>query len=235
MKERHIVAMGGGGFSMEPDNPLLDQYVIECSGKKNPSVCFIPTASAESASYIDNFNSAFGRLGCRTGYLSLFTQPQRDLESWLSAFDIVYVGGGNTRCMLALWREWNLDGILRSLWQDGLVLAGISAGAICWFEQGITDSIPGDLTTMNCLGFLPGSCCPHYDSEEKRRPDYHRLVGDRSALPGFALDDGAALHYAGDTLDEIVTSRPDAHAYRVETFAGTVNEDILPSRYLGTA
>lgn len=234
-QKRHIIALGGGGFSMEPENPLLDRYIIECCGKENPAVCFIPTASAESASYIDNFNAAFGRLGCKTGHLSLFSQPQRDLESWLRQFDILYVGGGNTRCMLALWREWNLDGILRKLWEEGIILAGISAGAICWFEQGLTDSVPGELTAMPCLGFLPGSCCPHYDSEEQRRPDFQRLVGDGTVMPGFALDDGTALHYADQALKEIVSSRPDAHAYYVEKTAGTANERVMPSRYLGLA
>ena len=124
MTNNQIIAMGGGGFSMEPDNPLLDQYVIDCSGKSHPAVCFLPTAAAENPQYSVNFYQAFSRLGCRCGHLSLFVQPQRDLEAWLRQFDIIYVGGGNTRCMLALWREWGLDGILRRLWQEGVVMAG---------------------------------------------------------------------------------------------------------------
>jgi peptidase E len=233
MTKRHIIAMGGGGFSMEPDNPLLDQYIIDCSGKKNPSVCFIPTATAESLIYIVNFYTAFNKLGCRAGHLSLFTQPQRDLEAWLRGFDILYVGGGNTRCMLALWREWNLDSVLRNLWQEGVVIAGISAGAICWFEQGITDSVPGDLTSMDCLGFLKGSCCPHYDSEAQRRPVFHQMIGDGAVMAGYALDDGVAVHFTEDTLSEIVTSRPAAHAYWVEKAGGIVDEQVLPVRFLG--
>lgn len=233
MTNSHIIAMGGGGFSMEPDNPLLDQYVIDCCGKPNPSVCFLPTASAESQQYCVNFYQAFNRLGCRAGHLSLFAQPQRDLEAWLRQFDIIYVGGGNTRCMLALWREWGLDGILRRLWLDGVVMAGISAGAICWFEQGVTDSVPGQLTGMNCMGFLPGSCCPHYDSEEQRRPDYHRLVESGTVMAGYALDDGAALHYVNGALTEVVTSRPHANAFYLEKTAAGVQERPLDTHYLG--
>ena len=154
---------------MEPDNLLLDRYVIEQSRKKSPRVCFIPTASAENADYTVQFYSAFTKLGCQPGHLSLFKQPQQDLLDYLLGYDILYVGGGNTRCMLALWREWNLHNILKTALARGIILAGISAGAICWFEQGVTDSVPGELTAMDCLGFLPGSCSPHYDGEEDRR------------------------------------------------------------------
>ncbi len=233
MNNSQIIAMGGGGFSMEPENPLLDQYVIDCSGKTHPAVCFLPTAAAENPQYSVNFYQAFSRLGCRCGHLSLFVQPQRDLETWLRQFDIIYVGGGNTRCMLALWREWGLDGILRNLWQDGVMMAGISAGAICWFEQGVTDSVPGELTGMDCMGFLPGSCCPHYDSEEKRRPDFHRLVETGSVKPGYALDDGAAARFVNGQLVEIVTSRPNAQACYLEKTGGSVTERGLPTRFLG--
>ena len=220
---------------MEPDNPLLDRYIIDCSGKTNPAVCFIPTASAENTDYTINFYRAFNQLGCRAGHLSLFNQPQKDLEGYLRQFDVIYVGGGNTRCMLALWREWQLDAILRSLWQDGIVLAGISAGAICWFEQGTTDSVPGELNAMDCLGFLGGSCCPHYDSEAQRRPVFHQMVASGRMRPGYALDDGAALHYVGTSLAEIVRSRPNAQAYRVDAVAGQAQERILESRYLAAA
>jgi dipeptidase E len=230
---KKIIAMGGGGFSMEPDNPLLDQFVIECTGKTAPKICFLGTASAENTDYKLNFYRAFIRLGCRPDHLSLFMQPQKDLRAFLLDFDAIYVGGGNTRCMLALWREWNLDEILREAWEAGIILAGISAGAICWFEQGITDSVPGELTAMNCLGFLAGSCCPHYDSEVERRPTFQHMVASGQVKPGFALDDGAAVHYIGDDLAEIVSSRPGAGAYRLSASAGQAQEELLPIRYLG--
>src|SRR5581483_2471160 len=140
---RQIVAMGGGGFSMEPDNPLLDRYVLDLARVASPRVCFIPTASGDAADYIARFTAAFERLPCRPNVCSLYAPPHEDLRSFILAQDIFYVGGGNTRNLLALWREWGLDAMLREAWQGGAVLAGLSAGMICWFESGVTDSVPG--------------------------------------------------------------------------------------------
>ena len=167
---KQIIAMGGGGFSMEPDNLALDRYVLQQAQKPVPSVCFLPTASADSESYCMRFLTAFSTFECHPSYMSLFKLPTRDVEGFLLSKEVIYVGGGNTKSMLALWREWGLDVILRKAWEQGVVLAGLSAGAICWFEQGVTDSIPGDLTALPCLGLLAGSCCPHYDGEAERRP-----------------------------------------------------------------
>jgi len=228
-----IIALGGGGFSMEPDNPLLDRYIIQQCGNSSPRICFLPTASAENADYIINFYTAFNRLGCRTGHLSLFRQPQKDLEKYLMQFDILYVGGGNTRSMLALWREWRLESMLKKALTSGVVLAGISAGAICWFEQGITDSVPGELGVMDCLGFLPGSCCPHYDGEKDRRPAFRGFVADGRCPPGYALDDGAAVHFIDNKLHRSISSRPDANAYRVEQVDGKAVEEALETHFLG--
>jgi dipeptidase E len=141
-------------------------------------------------------------------------------------------GGGNTRSMLTLWREWGLDEIFRAAWNSGDILAGLSAGAICWFEQGVTDSVPGRLETLSCLGFLPGSCCPHYDGESDRRPAYHRLLSRGEILPGFGVDDGAALHFVGKDLKCVVSSRPNARAYVVEKISDEVKERPLESIYL---
>jgi dipeptidase E len=228
-----IIAMGGGGFSMEPDNLALDRYILEQTGKPRPAVCFLPTASGDADGYIVNFYSAFTQLECQPAHLSLFRPPSADLASFVLAQDVVYVGGGNTRSMLALWREWGLDGILREAWQRGVVLAGLSAGAICWFEQGVTDSVPGRLGPLACLGLLPGSCCPHYDGEEERRPAYQRLVSRGEILPGYGLDDGAALHFAGDELRRAVGSRPEARAFAVERVPDGIEERALECTYLG--
>lgn len=241
---KQIIAMGGGGFSMEPENPLLDQYVLAQSGKKKPKVCFIGTASGDAQGYIDRFYDAFRKLECEPSHLSLFKAPTADLESCVFEKDVIYVGGGNTRNLLVLWKEWGLDAILRKAWERGVVLAGLSAGSICWFEQGVTDSIPGELTPLNCLGFLKGSNCPHYDGEAERRPAYHRLVSEGKVAGGLAADDGVALHYKGTELFAIVTSRPLARAYRVSKdgalpqapltpLAPLAKEEQLPARYLG--
>jgi dipeptidase E len=228
-----IIAMGGGGFSMEPENPLLDLYVLEQSGKSKPAICFVPP-SGEASDYIVRFYSAFTKFNCRPTHLSLFQPPTADLESFILEKDIIYVGGGNTRSMLALWREWELDRILRHAWTNGVLLCGLSAGWICWFDQGLTDSIPGTLTALLCLGFLPGSNCPHYDGEVERRPAYQRLIREGLLQGGFAADDGVALHFIGTELDRAVSSRPSARAYRVGLESGSVVEAVLTPTYLGT-
>jgi peptidase E len=233
-EKRNIVAMGGGGFSMEPDNLLLDQYVLGLTGKERPKICFIPTASGDSPYYALNFYSAFIKLNAIPTHLFLLNPTTSDPRSLLLEQDIVYVGGGNTKNMIALWREWGLDAILRECWEKGIVLCGISAGSICWFEQGVTDSIPGKLTPLPCLGFLSGSSCPHYDGEAQRRPSYQRMVSEGAVMPGYAADDGVALHYAGERLERIVSSRPQARAYRLEKSADGFEETPLPSHYLGS-
>ena len=152
---KQIIAMGGGGFSMEPDNLALDRYVLEQTDKSLPEVCFLPTASGDADSYLVKFYAAFAQLTCKPSHLSLFRLPAADLASFVFEKDVIYVGGGNTRSMLGLWREWGLDEILREAWNRGVVLAGLSVGAICWFEQGVTNSVPGRTETLTCLGLLP--------------------------------------------------------------------------------
>jgi dipeptidase E len=228
-----IIAIGGGGFSTEPDSALLERYILSQSAKENPAVCFLPQASGESVDYIVRFYSAFTKLPCRPSHLSLFDPPTADLESFLMEKDVIYVGGGNTRSMLALWRDWGLDRFLRRAWQSGIVLAGVSAGSICWFESGVTDSIPGPLTPLACLGFLPGSNCPHYDGEPERRPAYHRLLGEKRLPAGYATDDGVGLHFVGTRLHRIISSRRAASAYRVGLETGGLEESVLPPEFLG--
>ncbi|MCG8366315.1 MAG: peptidase E [Pseudanabaenales cyanobacterium] len=199
---KQIVAMGGGGFSMEAENPLLDQYILGLAEKEKPRVCFLPTASGDSDRYIVRFYSAFLKFPCTPTHLSLFQPPTADLRSFVLEQDIIYVGGGNTRSLLALWREWEIDQILREAWEAGIVLAGLSAGSICWFEEGMTDSVPGSLNPLRCLGFLKGSHCPHYDGEAERRPAYQRLLSEGLISEGYAADDGVGLHFVGGSLRE---------------------------------
>lgn len=229
---KQIVAMGGGGFSMEPDNPLLDEYFLRQTGKSNPSVCFVGTASGDAPDYILRFYAAFTKLRCRPTHLSLF-RPPMDLEAFVLAQDAIYVGGGNTKSLLALWRDWGLDRILRRAWARGIVLGGLSAGSICWFEEGLTDSITGKLTPLACLGFLKGSNCPHYDGEAGRRPAYTGYIGTGEMKPGLAADDGVACHFVGSELRHVVSSRPNARAHRVFRHGGTFHEERLRPRYLG--
>lgn len=147
--------------------------------------------------------------------------------------DVIYVGGGNTKSMLALWREWNLDKILRKAYEKGTVLAGISAGANCWFEQCSTDSIPGKLQMLSGLGILDGSFCPHYDGEAERRPSLHKLMSKGKIIRGYAADDGAAAHFVEGELAFAVSSRPQAKVYRVNKLEEKIVEEVVETRYLG--
>jgi dipeptidase E len=228
--------MGGGGFSMEPDNPLLDRFVLSLARSSPPRVCFVPTASGDADGYVADFYRAFSALDCRPSDLGLFERTIGDLESFVLEQDVIYVGGGNTASLLAIWRAHGLDRALRRAWQEGVVLCGLSAGMNCWFQQSVTDSFDvGRLAALHDgLGLLPGSACPHYDGEEQRRPTFTRLVASGELPDGWAADDGAGLVFAGQELVEVVASRPDAGAYRVERTAdGGVTERPLPARYLG--
>ncbi|MBT2662774.1 peptidase E [Bacillus sp. ISL-45] len=230
---RQIIAMGGGGFSMEPENPLLDLYILGQSEIQTPKVCFVPTASGDAENYILRFYKAFEGHKCIPSHLSLFRPPTRDLEDYVMDKEIIYVGGGNTKNLLALWKEWGLDVILRKAWQHGRIMAGVSAGSICWFEEGVTDSFGSGLEPLKTLGFLKGSNCPHYDGEEERRPAYQRFVGSRRIKGGYAADDGAAMHFIDEELIKAVSSRPVAKAYHVCETDGKVQEKEMETIYLG--
>lgn len=224
-----IIALGGGGFSMEPENLALDCYILNQARASTPNVCFVPTASGDSDNYVRRFYESFSTLDCAPTHLSFFHSPREDLESFVMQQDVIYVGGGNTRNLLAIWREWGLDQILRSALEQGTVLSGISAGSICWFEEGVTDSMTPigstELASIPCLGFLPNSNCPHYDGESYRRPEYHRLLRAREIGNGWAADDGVGLHFVDGVLKTVISSRPNACAYWVERTGNEVQED----------
>ena len=205
MPEPQILGMGG-----YPDDALLDHALGLARGRR---ILYVPTASAENASGIVGW---YERLRGRAelAHLSFFPWPPADLRALTLAHDVVLVSGGNTANALAVWRVHGFDAILREAWQEGILLTGWSAGMICWFAQGVTDSFGPQLAAMECLGFLPGSACPHYDGEERRRPVYTQLVAG-GLEPGIAADDDVGVHFAGTELREIVSSREGATAYRV--------------------
>jgi len=214
---------------MEPDNLALDRYILSLSrnSDREPRVCFIPTASRDSADYIDRFHSAFEKLPCRATHLTLIDPPPADPMIVVSENDIFYVGGGNTREMLAIWRRCGLDEALNEAWRTGKILCGISAGAICWFEQAISDSVvEGELHPLKCLGFLPGTGCPHYD-ELGRRETFHRCLAAGNVGAGYGVDNCAALHFEGTQLVNVVASRPGARAYHVALVNGQVTETVV--------
>jgi dipeptidase E len=228
--KKQIVAMGGGSFSVEPEGSALDAYVLALTGQPRPKICFVPTASGDAAMYITKFYEAFGDRAEAT-HLGLFGRPRTDMERVLTSQDIIYVGGGNTANMLAVWRVHGVDRMMREAWERGVILTGVSAGMICWFECGVTDSFGPLAALRDGLGFLPGSACPHYDGEKDRRPTYQGLV--RGGFPaGYAADDGAALHFVDTDLAACVASRPMARGYRLCAESDTIAETPLSVRLL---
>lgn len=233
--KRQVIAMGGGGFMMEPENPLLDQYIIKQAHKSRPSVCFLPHATDNAVGNTFRFFKAFSKFDVKPTHLSLFFPDTDDIESFLMEQDVIYVGGGNTRNMIVLWREWNLDDVLRRAYENGTVLAGLSAGANCWFEQCSTASVlgGGNYSVLSCLGIIRGSFCPHYDDEIKRRPSLHKFLSEDKIISGYAADDGAAGHFINGELTCAVSSRSNAKVYKVDKVNGQVTEDAIQTHYLG--
>ena len=230
--KKQVLAMGGGGFSSKPENLKLDEYLISLSDKKNPKICFIPTASGDDESYIRRFYSSYKKLNCETSHLSLFWPPEGNLREYVLDKDIFYVGGGNTRNLMVLWKEWGLDKYLYEAWCNGAIMAGLSAGSICWFKQGLTDSKTGKLLPLDCLGFLEGSNCPHFDTEKGRRPAYYEAILDGSMIDGIACDDGVAAHFIDGELKGCVSSIALAKAYNIKKINGNIAESIIEPKYL---
>ena len=208
----------------------LADYLVGLTGRERPRLLHVGTASKEQAEEaLRTYDGFAGRVDVRR--LEFFPWPPEDLEAYTLEHDLIWVSGGNTANALAIWRVHGFDAVLRKAWERGVVLAGSSAGGICWFEHGITDSFGPQLATLECLGFLAGSLCPHYDDEERRRPVYHGLI--RDGFPaGHAADAGVGLHYVGEELREVVACREGTTAYRVRLEGGEVLESPLPARVL---
>ena len=236
MSTRHIVAMGGASlFAGIPT--ALDRYVVDLARSTRsidrPRACFIGTASGDDPTYALSFHRAYRSLGCEVTDLGLFNRTVADLDALLQATDLVYVGGGNTVSLLAVWRAHGLDRALRAAYERSTVLCGSSAGMNCWFEASVTDSF--DLQRLagvhDGLGLLEGSACPHFDGEAQRRPVYHRLVAD--GFPGgLAADNAVGLCFGDEQLLEAVSIAPGSAAYRVERRASGVVEQTIEARYL---
>ena len=235
-----IVAVGGGGFLMESSPSALDEYVVSLAHAKRPRICFVPTASGDSHEHIDKFYAAFSRFPVQLSHLAFFRKhmesaiPIDRFEHDLLDQHVIYVGGGNTRSMLAVWREWGLTKTLRAALKRGVVLAGVSAGAICWFEWGASDSVAAGARSapLRCLGFLKGSCCPHWRGEPHRRRDFHALVRSGALPPGFGIDDGAALLFDDGRLVEAVRGTANAEVVRVEIHGDRLRETAISARSL---
>jgi peptidase E len=220
-----IVAIGGGKMCAG-----MARFLVELSGRERPRALYIGTATAEDPAATLRVYDHFGGLG-EVSRLEFFPWPPEDLRSVVLDQDLIFVGGGNSANMLAIWRVHGADELLREALDSGVVMAGSSAGGLCWFESGVTDSFGPQLEQMAYLGFLPGSFCPHYDDEELRRPRYHELMRDGLA-PGLAADAGVGLHFVDGELREVVACEAGSTAYRVELRDGEVVETPLDARAL---
>jgi peptidase E len=232
-----IVAFGGGGFSMEWGNTLLDDHVLALTGMERPRVCFLPTASGDADHYVVRFYRAFAASRCEPSHISLFRRETGvgDPRAHLLAQDLVYVGGGSLVSLLGTWRAHGLDVVLHEAWRAGVVLCGGSAGSLCWFGHAVSAFHEGPARTIEALGFLPWSNAVHYEEEPGRRSAFEQAIA-AGMPPGYGAGDGAALHFVGTELAEVVSSRAGARAVHVSVDGeGGVRERELPVRYLGAA
>jgi peptidase E len=215
----------GSGF-----NPPFIRYIASLTGKSLPKLCYLPTASGDNPFLINNWYGQCSRLNVKAFVQNMFIssyEQQSSFEEILLDMDAIVVGGGNTLNMLAIWKAQGIDTILKTAMEKGIVLAGGSAGSICWFEQGTTDSRPKEITTVNGLGFLKGSHCPHYDSESSRRPRYHAYISSKEFKPGYACDDKAAIYFENGEVKKVISLNEESNAYYVYEEGGVAKERIL--------
>lgn len=225
MAVTNVVPIGGGKFSHG-----MAAFLVGLTGKERPRMLYVGTASAEDPTQALRAYDTFSPLAA-VSRLDFFPWPPDDLRSTVLDQDLIFVGGGNTANMLAIWRLHGVDELLREALDAGVVMSGSSAGGICWFEHGVTDSFGPQLGPMDCLGFLGGSFCPHWDDEENRRPVFHELL--KSGFPaGYAADAGVGLHFVDGELREAVSCDEGSNAYRLELRGGEVAEETISARPL---
>ena len=222
-KSRNIIAIGGGGFGANPGQGIIEKYILKQTKKKNPKICFIPTATGDNEAYKVNYYSTFTNLDCCPSHLDFFKRTP-DLNDLILNQDAIFVGGGNRKSMLAVWREWGLDKILKKAYLNGTVMSGVSAGAICWFQNGITDSWASNLKMMPCLNFIKGTCCPHYDEEPERKPTVKNFLLRNKVKNVYAVDGGAALHIKDEKIFKSIIFKKNKSSYLVDVKKKNINE-----------
>ena len=213
--KKQIIAIGGGGFGRTPGEGLIEKYILDQSEKDVPNICFIPTATGDNEAYKVNYYSTFSKLDCSPSHLDFFKRTP-DLKELILKQDVIFVGGGNTKSMLAVWKDWGLDLLLKEAYEKGVIMSGVSAGAICWFDQGITDSWAEDLKVMDCLGFIEGACCPHYDEEPQRKPSLNKFITEKVFKSCYAVDGGCALHIEDEKEFKSVVFSENKNSFLVE-------------------
>ena len=221
---KNIVAIGGGGFGRSVKDLRIEEYILRLSKKENPNICFIPTATGDNDAYKVNYYDVFTKLECNPTHIDFFKRTI-DLSSHIAEQDIIFVGGGNTKSMLAVWKDWGLNSLLKDAYESGTVMSGVSAGAICWFEKGITDSWAHDLAVMDCLGFVNGVCCPHYDEEPARRPFVKKVLEDNLIDHCIAVEGNCALHLKDGNPFKAINFGSNKNSYLVSINDGKILED----------
>ncbi len=221
--ERNIVAIGGGGFGRTVKDLRIEEYILSLSKKEKPNICFIPTATGDNDSYKVNYYDVFTKFNCNPTHIDFFKRTI-NLSSHIPEQDIIFVGGGNTKSMLAIWKDWGLDVLLRDAYENGTVMSGVSAGAICWFDKGITDSWAHDLAVLDCLGFVNGVCCPHYDEEPERRPFVSKMLKETVISNCLSIEGNCALHLKNDNPFAAINFGKNQNAYDVIYENDEINE-----------
>ncbi len=220
---KQVIAIGGGGFGRNPGNGIIEKYILEQSNIDCPKICFIPTATGDDDGYKVNFYSTFSKLNCSPSHLDFFKRTP-NLKKLVEEQNIIFVGGGNTKSMLAVWRDWGLNTILKKAYNNGVIMCGVSAGAICWFGKGITDSWSDGLKIMDCLSFVKGVCCPHYDEEPERKPTLYKMLNKNIIDSCYAIDGGCALHFKGGKPFKALVFEKNKNSYFVEHKKDKINE-----------
>ncbi|MDC0509791.1 peptidase E [Gammaproteobacteria bacterium] len=221
--DKQIIAIGGGGFGRNPGDGVIEQYILDQTGKEKPNICFIPTATGDNEAYKVNYYSTFSKLNCNPIHLDFFKRTP-DLEQLIPQQDAIFVGGGNTKSMLAVWKDWNLDKLLKDAYEKGVVMSGVSAGANCWFERAVVDSWEEDLRVIDCMGFVKGNCCPHYDEEPQRRPAVKKFLKDGIMESCYSVEGNCALHIKNDDEYLSVDFGKEKNAYIVSIDDDKVKE-----------
>ncbi len=212
--KKHIVAIGGGGFGRGNSSYLIEKYILDLSGKTTPKICFLPTATGDNDSYIVRFYSIFNRLNCKPSHIEFFKRTP-NIKNHIKDQDVVFVGGGNTKSMLAIWKDWGMGEVLKDAYNEGVIMSGVSAGAICWFTSGVTDSWENELRILPCLDFICGTCCPHYDEEPSRIPYVKKIIFDEKVTNCISIEGGSAMHFIDGVPYKNVSFKNNKNTYNV--------------------
>ena len=223
-RNKKIISIGGGGFTHESDKSL-DQFVLKQLNIRNLKIGFLPTASKDDNQKTNLFYKRFENVSSELSHFNLCSKID-GFKEWFLSKDLIYVGGGNTFYMLEIWKKNNLIKIIKEGYNNGIVLSGVSAGAICWFDKGVTDSWASNLNVIDCMGILSGSCCPHYNSEKDRRPSVHKFIKEDKLSSVYALEDGAAIHFKDDKPYKNISFIDDAKVFIVEKDIAEIKENV---------